>query len=184
MQCDGFRATIHIECDGTPQYVPPALRGDTRTYRGSQQPHLHHSEAWRDLLPHRDPPQSPNWRAPSPNHPTTFQSYSPPPQSPPTPPICPDIPSMPPRIHTESRLTFELVSLIKTTLEALQNVVRIAKRLIRQVNVERRLAHKPWRTTWSSHEDVYGNTVCPQPLCFLLGGVPVTGSLGGSEVLA
>jgi hypothetical protein len=174
--------------------VPPALRGDTRTYRGSQQSHSCHPEAWRDLPPHKEPPQSPprcsdspNWRTPSPNRPASFWSPSPP-QSPPAPPIsplCSEIPPMPSKHHTESRVVSELVSIIKTTSDALQSIIWIAERLIRQVNAERRLAHKPRRSSWSLREDAHGNTVRPQPPAFPSGrGVPVTGSLGGSEVLA
>jgi hypothetical protein len=149
----------------------------------------------RDPPPHRDPPQSPrdvrtartgaHLALTAPPH---SGAHSPPPQSPPTPPIsplCPNIPPMPPQHHTESQLTSELVSLIKTTSEALQSIIRIAERLIHQVNAERRLAHKPQRSSWSLREDAHGNTVCPQPPAFPSGrGVPVTGSLGGSEVLA
>ena len=132
-QHDGFHATTCIKSDGTPQYVPPALQGHIRTYRESQQPHLHHSKAQRDLPPHRDPQQSPlrrsdlpNWRAPSPNHPTSCQSPSPLLQSPPNPPISPlftNIPSMPPRNHTGSQLISDLVSLINTTLDSVATVM-------------------------------------------------------------
>jgi hypothetical protein len=69
--------------------------------------------------------------------------------------------------HSESQLTSELISLIKTTSETLQNIVRIAERLLHQANAERRLAHKSRRMTWSLRVE----TQCAlSPLCFLLGG--------------
>ena len=165
------------------------------TYQDAQPPQTRCSKWWRDLPPHKDLPaqnsirsDSPDWRAPSPNRPASFRSPSPPPQSPPAPPtspLCRNIPTMPQKIHTENQLTFELVSLVKTTSETLQHVVHIAERLIRQVNTERRLAHKPWRTPWSSRGDARGNALCPQPPAFPSGrGVPVTGSLGGSDPIA
>ena len=127
------------------------------------------------------PLDSLNWRVPSPNHPILCWSLSPPPQSPPTPPISP-LPPMPPKTLTRSQLTHDLISLIKTTLEALQNIVHIAERLLHQANAECHLAHKSWQMTWSSHKDTCGNTVCPQPPVFpSWRGVPVTGSLGGSD---
>jgi hypothetical protein len=191
---DRFRATTHAAHTGQPRYVPPALRNNIKTSYRSQYTQSNRSNNWRDSPPHKDPSarnlkrsDSPNWRAPSPNRPTTFRNPSPLPQSPPTPLISPPCPTplMPPKNHAESRLTLELVSLIKTTSEALQKVVCIAERLIRQVNAERRLAHKPWRTPWSLHEDVHGNAVCPQSPAFPSGrGVPVAGPPSGSEVLA
>jgi hypothetical protein len=172
---DGLRTTRTV-LSGQPRYVPPALRSNIKTSYRSQQPWSNHSNNWRDPPPHKDlsarnpnRSDSPNWRAPSPNRPATFRNPSPLPQSPPTPPISPPCPTplMPPKNHTESRLTFELISLMKTTSEALQNIVRITERLIRQVNTERRLAHKLQRTPWSSHEDVH---CVLSPLHFLLGG--------------
>ena len=146
----------------------------------SQLPLTHCSKGWRDPPPHKDPParnpicsDSPNWRAPSPNCPASFQSLSPPPQPPPTlhiSPPCPDIPSMPPKNITRSQLTSDLVSLIKTTSEALRNIVHIAAQLVRQANAERRLAHKSQWMARSSREDMRGYAVCPQPLRLLLGG--------------
>ena len=92
---------------------------------------------------------------------------------------------MPPKNLTGSQLTSDLVSLIKTTSEALQNIVRIAERLMHQANAERRLAHKSQRMAWSSCEDARGYAVCPQPPASPSGrGVPVTRSLGGSESIA
>ena len=189
---EDFRATTRAARIGPPLYVPPALRNDGETPYRSQQRIPWPRDVRRDPPPHRDPQQSPprrsdspNWRAPSPDRPAAFRSYSPPPQPPPTPPICPNIPSMPPQNHTRSQLTSDLVSLIKTTSEALQGIVRIAERLIHQVNAERRLAHKPQRSSWSSREDTRGNAVCLQPPAFPSGrGVPVTGSPECSEVLA
>src|SRR6202050_2603109 len=139
-QRDGFCATKRVERDGTPRYVPPALRGDPRTYRGSQQPLSRHSEAWRDPPPHKKPQKSTkkysdslNWHAPSPNRPISFQSPSPPPQSP-TPSASPLHPpptvQIPSQHHTQSNLTSELIGIIKTTSEALQSIVRIAEKLI------------------------------------------------------
>jgi hypothetical protein len=129
---------------------------------------------------------SPNWYTPSPNRPITFWCPSLPPQlssTLPISPLCPNIPLMPPKNHTKSQLTFELVSLIKTTSEAFQNIVCISKRLIWQVNAECQLAHKSWRTLWSLHEDAHGNTVCSQPPVFPSGrGVPATGLSEGSEL--
>ena len=118
-QRDSFRTTTRVEHDGTPRYVPPALRGNNRTPYRSHQSNSRHSGDWRDQLPHKDLPtrgqkgsDRPNWRAPSPNHPASFWSDSPPPHSPPpqaplTPPISPlfpNISSMPPQNHTGSRL--------------------------------------------------------------------------------
>ena len=150
---------------------------------------------WRDPPPHKDPParnpnrsDSPNWRAPSPNRPASFRSLSPPHQPPPTPhisPLCPDIPSMPPKNITGSQLTSDLVSLIKTTSEALQNIVHIAAQLVHQANAERRLARKSQWMARSSREDTRGYAVCPQPPASPSGrGVPVTGSLRGSDPIA
>ena len=92
---------------------------------------------------------------------------------------------MPPQNITGSQLTFDLVSLIKTTSEALQNIVHIAAQLVHQANAERRLAHKSQQMAWSLREDTHGNTVRSQPPAFSSGrGVPVTGSLRGSEAIA
>src|ERR1700677_1773389 len=123
-----------------PRYIPPALQGNNGTSLESQLPKPRCSEGWRDPPPHKDPSarkpkrsDSPNWRAPSPNRPASFRSPSPLPQSPSTPPISPlhpDMPPMPLKNHTKSQLTCELVSLIKTTSEALQYIVRIAERLV------------------------------------------------------
>ena len=174
-----FRATTRVERDGPPRYVAPALRGITGISRVSQLPLTRRSKGWRDPPPHKDPParnpnrsDSPNWRAPSPNRPASFRSSSPHPKSPPIPPtspLCPDIPLMPPQNITGSQLTSDLVSLIKTTSEALQNIVHIAAQLM----------------AWSLCEDTHGNAVHSQPPAFPSGrGVPVTGSLGGSEAIA
>jgi hypothetical protein len=189
-----YRAPARSKPVGPPLYIPPALRNNIKTSYRSQYTPSNRSNNWRDPPPHKNPlarnpkrSDSPNWRSPSPNRPATFRCPSPPPQSPSNPPVsplCPNIPLMPPKNHTESRLTFELVSLMKTTSEALQNIVCITERLIRQVNAERRLAHKPWRTSWSSHEDARGNTVCPQPPVFPSGrGVPVAEPPSGSDLL-
>ena len=48
-----------------------------------------------------------------------------------------------PKHHTESQVISELVSIVKTTLDALQSIIWIAERLICQVNAEYWLAHKP-----------------------------------------
>jgi hypothetical protein len=195
-QRDGFRATTRVKRDGPPLYIPPALRGDGETTYESQRRVPWSQDVRRDPPPHKDlstrgrkRSDSPNWRAPSPDRPASFRSHSPPPQSPPTPPICPPcphIPSSPQKKNlTGSQLTSDLISLIKTTSEALQSIVRIAERLMHQANAGRRVAHKSQRTAWSSREDACGNVACPQPPMFPSGrGVPVTGSLGGSEVLA
>ena len=89
---------------------------------------------------------------------------------------------MPPKNITGSQLTSDLVSLIKTTSEALQNIVHIAAQLVCQANAERRLARKSQWMAQSSREDTRGYAVCPQPPASPSGrGVPVTGSLGGSD---
>jgi hypothetical protein len=150
----------------------------------------------RDPPPHKDSPirsprpsDSPNWRAPSPSRPASFRSPSPPPQSPPTLPTSPlhtpETVPVPQQHHTESRLTVELISIIKTTSEALQSIVRVAEKLIRQVNAERRLAHKPRRIHWSLREDALGNVCCSQPPMFPSGrGVPAAGSPAASDSIA
>ena len=194
-QRDGFRATTRAKRDGPPLYIPPALRGDGETTYESQRRVPWSQDVRRDPPPHKDlstrgrkRSDSPNWRAPSPDRPASFRSHSPPPQPPPTPPICPPcphIPFSPQKNLTGSQLTSDLISLIKTTSEALQSIVRIAERLMHQANAGRRVAHKSQRMAWSSREDACGNVVCPQPPMFPSGrGVPVTGSLGASEVLA
>src|ERR1700683_2179046 len=95
-----FRSTLRAKHDGPPRYVPPTLRDNNRTSRGSRLPNSGHSTGWRDPPPHKDPEvQSPkrsdslNWRAPSPNHPISFQNSTTPPQSLPAPPIRPLYPS-------------------------------------------------------------------------------------------
>ena len=190
-----FCTTPHVEHNGPPRYVPPALRGTTETSERSQPPQTHCSNEWRDPPPHKDLPaqnlkclDSLDWRTPSPNCPISFRSPSPPPQSPPAPPtspLCPDIPPMSPKNITGSQLTSDLVSLIKTTSEALQNIVHIAAQLVRQANAERCLAHKSQQMAWSLHEDMHRNAVRSQPPAFPSGrGVPVTGSLRGLEAIA
>jgi hypothetical protein len=193
---DGFRATTRAVPDGSPRYVPPALRNEYRTPWRSQLQQTSTSKDWRDPPPHRDLPEnppkhsdSPNWRAPSPNRPTSFRNPSPPLQSPPAPPISPSYPPemlfTPPKRHIESRLTFELVSVIKTTSEALQSIIRVTEKLLRQVNASRRLAHRPQKRSWSLHEDMHGNVVHSPPPTFPSGrGVSVTGSLEVSDPLA
>jgi len=129
-----FRTTTRVERDGSPRYVPPALRDDKGTSRRSSLPNPGHSEGWRDPPPHKDPSvrsptrsDSPNWRAPSPNRPISFKNPSPPPQSPTpsTSPLqTPETVRVPPRHHTQSQLTSELIGIIKTTSEALQSIVR------------------------------------------------------------
>jgi hypothetical protein len=52
---DSFRATTHTVPNGSPQYMPPALRNDYKTSRGPGLPNPSHSEGWRDLPPHKDP---------------------------------------------------------------------------------------------------------------------------------
>ena len=175
--------------------MPPALEDDKGTSRRSSLPNPGHSEGWRDPPPHKDPSvRSPtrsdslNWRAPSPNHPTSFRNPSPPPQSP-TPPTSPLQPSetvrVPPQHHTQSQLTSELIGIIKTTSEALQSIVRVAEKLIRQVNASRRLAHRPQKFGRSPREDAPGNVGCSSPPTFPSGRrVSVTGSPGVSDPLA
>ena len=195
MQRERFRTTTHVERNGPPRYVPPALRGITGISRVSQLPLTRRSKEWRDPPPHKDLPaqnpthsDSPDWRAPSPNRPASFRSPSPHPKSPPILPIsplCPDIHPMPLQNITGSQLTSDLVSLIKTTSEALQNIIHIAAQLVHQANAEHRLAHKSRRMAWSSCEDTRGYAACPQPPASPSGrGVPVTRSLGGSESIA
>ncbi|KIM88215.1 hypothetical protein PILCRDRAFT_3254 [Piloderma croceum F 1598] len=152
MRCEDCHATTRAARIRPPLYVPPTLCNDGETPYRSQQCIPWPRDVCRDPPPHRDPQQSPprrsdspNWRAPNPNCPTSCRSLSPPPQSPPAPPIsplCSKIPLMPPKHHTESQVVSELISIIKTTSDALQSIVWIAERLIRQVNAERRLAHK------------------------------------------
>jgi hypothetical protein len=43
---------------------------------------------------------------------------------------------MPQKCHDESQITSELISIIKTASEALQNVVWFSEKLMRQVNAE------------------------------------------------
>jgi hypothetical protein len=160
-----------------------------------QKPSPNHYNGWRDPPPHKGPPNhtpkrsdSQDWREPRPGHPTTFQSPSAPPHSLPASPTCSFCPETPPTTqqhHFESQLGTKLIALIKTTSEALRSIAQVAEGLIRQVNAERRLAHKLQRTTWSSREDMCGNAVCLQPPAFPpVRGAPVTGSLGGSESVA
>ena len=192
MRPERFCTTTRIEHDGLPRYMPPALRGITGISQVSQLPLARHSKGRRDPPPHKDPPaqnpncsDSPNWHTPSPNCPASFWSLLPPPQPPSIlhiSSLCPDIPSMPPKNHTGSQLTSDLVSLIKTTLEALQNIVHITERLTHKANAERRLAHKSRQMAWSLCEDARGYAVCPQPPVSPSGrGVPVMRSLGGLE---
>jgi hypothetical protein len=175
--------------------VPPALRYDKGTSQRSSLPNPGHSKGWRDPPPHKDPSarspkrsDSPNWRAPSPNRPTSFRNPSPPPQSP-APSASPLHPSETVRIplqhHTQSQFTSELIGIIKTTSEALQSIVRVAEKLIRQVNASRRLAHRPQKFRRSLREDALGNMCCSPPPMFPSGrGVSVTGSPGASEAIA
>jgi len=87
--------------------------------------------------------------------------------------------------HSRSKLSSELILLIKTTTEALQSIIQVAERLVQQANAECQLAHKSLWTTWSLCGDTHGNTAHSQLPTFPSGReVPVTGSLGGLEVLA
>ena len=175
--------------------MPPALQDDKGTSRRSSLPNPSHSKGWRDPPPHKDPSthspkcsDSLNWRAPSPNCPTSFRNPSPPPQSP-TPSASslhpPETVRVPPRHHTQSQLTLELIGIIKTTSEALQSIIRVAEKLIRQVNASHRLAHRPQKFRRSLHEDTPGNVGCSSPPTFPSGRrVSVTGSPGVSDPLA
>lgn len=97
----------------------------------------------------------------------------------------PERPPTPRGNHTEPQIITELVSIVKTASEALRNAIWVAKGLVRQVNAERWMARKPKWSGWSTRGDTCGNTVHTQPLPFPSErGVPVTGSLGDSEVLA
>jgi len=190
-----FRTTTCAEHDESPRYVPPALRDDKGTSRRSSLPNPGHSKGWRDPPPHKDPStrspkrsDSPNWCAPSLNRPTSFRNPSPPPQSP-TPSASsshpPETVRVPPWHHTQSQLTLELIEIIKTTSEALRSIVRVAEKLIRQVNASRRLAHRPQKFRRSLRKDVLGNMGCSLPPTFSSGrGVSVTGSPGVSDPLA
>jgi hypothetical protein len=190
-----LRTTTRAEHDESPRYVPPALRSDHRTSWRSRLPKSRPSADWRDPPPHIDPPtpkprrsESPNWRAPSPNRPVSFRNPSPPPQSP-NPSTSslhpPETVRVPPRHHTQSQLTSELIGIIKTTSEALQSIVRVAEKLIRQVNASRRLAHRPQKFRRSLREDAPGNVGCSSPPTFPSGRrVSVTGSPGVSDPLA
>jgi hypothetical protein len=131
----------------------------------------------------------PNWREAHPGRPISFRNPSPPPSEPSSPKTttfrAPEITPIIQQQHPEPRLGSKLISLIKTTTEALQSIIRVAERLVRQVNAERRLAHKSQRTTWSLREDTHGNTARSRLPVFPSGrGVPVTGSLGDSEAIA
>ena len=120
-----------------PQYVPPALHGEYQTSWRSQLNQTSTSKDWRDPPPHKDLPESPlkcsdslDWCTPSPNRPVSFKNPSPPPSPPPqspTPSASPLHPlptiQIPPRHDTQSQLTSELIGIMKTTLEALQNIV-------------------------------------------------------------
>jgi hypothetical protein len=119
--------------------------------------------------PHKDLPQSPPRPLDSPNW--CMPSPSPPPQS---PPPSPTHQSHPPKTlpilqlhHTESQVVPKLFSIIKTASDTLQSIVRIAEKLICQVNAEHRLAHKPQKIIWSSCKDAHGNLCCSQPPKFL-----------------
>jgi len=199
---DRFRATTRATHIGPPLYVPPALRGSSRTSHRSQQSNPRHSGDWRDPPPHKKfqnaskkRSDSPNWRAPSPNRPTSFRNPPASPQPPaspansppasPTRSLRPEIPPTVQQHHFESQLGSELIALVKTTSEALRSIAQVAEGLIRRVNAERRLAHKLQRMTWSSREDTRGNAVCLQPPAFPpVRGAPVTGSLPGSDLIA
>jgi hypothetical protein len=179
--------------------VPPTLRSEVRTSWRSRLPQTRPSKDWRDPPPHRDPPQSlpnhsdsPNWRMPSPNRPISFKNSSPPPSPPPqspTPSANPLHPpptiQIPPRHETQSQLTAELIGIMKTASEPLQNIVRVTEKMIQQVNTSRRLAHRPQRYRRSLREDTLGNVVCSPPPTFPSGwGESVTGSPGASVAVA
>jgi len=190
------RAPTRSNQTGPPRYVPPALRNDHRTFRGSQLPNPRHSTDWRDPPPHRSPSRStpkradsPNWREAHPGQPTSFRSPSPPlPKSPTPPPTQTHIlkqPRTPPVQTPESQLSRELNSLIKNAAEALRTIVQVSEKLVRQVNAGRRLAHKFQQSSWCLHEDVHGDLACSSPPASPSGrGVSVTGSLADSVALA
>ena len=173
--------------DGPPRYVPPALRGGYRTPWRSQLHQASISKDWRDPPPHKDLPQSPrpldspDWRAPSPNRPASFRNPSPLPQSPPPSPVhlahTPKMLPIPQPPQAEFQAIPELFSIIKTASNTLQSILRLAEKLIHQVNAERRLAHRPQKVIWSSRVDALGNLGCSQPPKFpSWRGAPVTGS--------
>ena len=173
--------------DRPPRYVPPTLRGGYWTPWRSQLHQASISKDWRDPPPHKDLPQSPrpsdspDWRAPSPNCPASFRNPSPLPQSPPPSPISPPqtLKALPtPQLHpTKLQAVPELILIIKTASNTLQGIIRIAEKLIHQVNAERRLAHGSRRIGRSSREDTLGNLGCSQPPKFpSWRGAPVTGS--------
>jgi hypothetical protein len=174
--------------DGLLQYVPPALRGEDWTPRRSHLPQTRSAKDWRDPPPHKNLPQSPprpsdspDWRAPSPNRPASFRSPSPPPQSPPSSPVhsthTPKMLPIPQPPQAEFQAIPKLFSIIKTASNTLQSILRLAEKLIRQVNAERQLAHKPQKIIWSSRVDALGNLGCSQPPKFpSWRGAPVTGS--------
>jgi hypothetical protein len=134
---------------------------------------------------------SPNWRKASPGHPVSFWDPQPLPQTPSTPPD-----SHAPRknsVHTprpskycpEFQPGWDLNLLIQHTADALQNIIRVAEKLVRQINAECRLAHKLQPGVLGVHEDVPGNVVCPQPPTFPSGrGVSVAGPLQDSDSVA
>ena len=181
------------------RYVPPALCGEYRTSWRSQLNQTSTSKDWRDPPPHKDLPESPpkcldslDWCVPSPNCPVSFKNPSPPPsplpQSP-TPSASPLHPpptvQIPPQHHTQSRLTSELIGIIKTTSETLQGIVQISEKLIQQVNTGRQLAHRPQKHRRSLCVDMLGNVVCSLPPTFPSPrGESVTRSPGASDPLA
>src|SRR6202167_1770700 len=78
----------------------------------------------------------------------------------------PETVRIPPQHHTQSQLTSELIGIIKTASEALQSIVQVAEKLIRQVNASRRLAHRPQKFGRSPREDAPGNVGCSSPPTF------------------
>ena len=127
----------------------------------------------KPTLPRTGETQSPrpldslDWCTSSLNHPISFHSPSPPPQSPPPSPAhpahAPRMLPLPQLHHTGFQAIPELFLIIKTTSSTLQCIVHIAEKLICQVNAECQLAHKPQKTIWSSCEDTLGNLGCSQP---------------------
>jgi hypothetical protein len=152
-QRDRFRATTHVAPTVPPQYIPPAHRHDTGSPHRSFQQNLWSQNFRRDPPPHKytpthspKPSDSLNWHAPSPNRPATFRSLSPPLHPPSTPSASPYPPEIPPAAlqhHPESQLGSELISLIKATSDALRGIALVVEKLVRWVNAERQLAHKP-----------------------------------------
>src|SRR5882757_3595012 len=118
-----------------PRYIPPTLHNNTKTSYRSQKHSFNHSNNWKEPLPHKDPSgqnlrhsHSLNWHTPSPNCPISFQSPSPPPQLSCASSVNPlptlETPPIPQQYHPTSSLTLKLISIVRTTAEALRSITQ------------------------------------------------------------